>query len=107
VSIRRAAVRRQSERASRATAAADDEESIMHIHYQFLAAMENDRLRTVPHRQGLEDARRDHAARLAREQGFGTGRPRRSQTGGLKGGRPPFGKRLTRAFGRRAAGAAA
>ena len=85
----------------------------MHVQYQFLAAMEHDRLRATSRRQGIEEARRDHAARLTREQGFGTGRPRRGQTGGLKGGRPPFGKRsLTRAFGRRtfgrrAAGAAA
>jgi hypothetical protein len=107
VSIRRAAVRRQSERASRTTAAADDEqENIMHIQYQFLAATENDRLRTASRRQGLEEARRDHAARLAREQAFGTSRPRRGETGALKGGRPPLGKRLIRAFGRRAAGAA-
>ena len=26
----------------------------MHVQYQFLAAMENDRLRTAPHRQGLQ-----------------------------------------------------
>ena len=76
----------------------------MHVQYQFLAAMEYDRLRTASRRQGIEEARRDHAARLTREQGFGTGRPRRGQTGGLKGGRPPLGKRLTRAFGRRASG---
>ena len=91
----------------------------MHVQYQFLAAMEYDQLRTAARRQGIEEARRDHAARLTREQGFGTGRPRRTgrpprgRTGGLKGGRPPLGKRsLTRAFGRRAfrrwtAGAAA
>jgi hypothetical protein len=104
VSILRDAVRRQCERAGQTTAAADDEENIMHVQYQFLAAMEYDQLRTASRRQGIE-ARRDHAARLTREQGFGTGRPRRSQTGGLKGGRPPFGKRsLTRAFGRRAFG---
>jgi hypothetical protein len=94
VSIRRAAVRRQCERASRTTAADDEEENIMHVQYQFLAAVENDRLRIASGRQGLEEARRDHAARLAREQGFGTGRPRRT------------GRGLTRAFGRRAAGAA-
>ena len=88
-------------------AAADKEEKIMHIQYQFLAAMENDQLRTASHRQGLEEARRDHDARLAREQGFAAGRPRRSRTWGLKGGRLPLAKRLTRAFGRRAAGAAA
>ena len=79
----------------------------MHVQYQFLAAMENDRLRTAPRRQRLEEARRDHAARLASEQGIGTGRPRHSHIGGLEGGRPPLGKRLTRVFGRRAAGAAA
>ena len=79
----------------------------MHIQYQFLAAMENDRLRTAPRRHDVEEARREHAARFAGEQGFGTGRPSRSRTGGLKGGRPPFGKRRTRLFGRRAAGAAA
>ena len=80
----------------------------MHIQYQFLAAMENDRLRTVPHRQGLQEARRDHAARLAGEQGFGAGRPGRGQAGRLKEGRPPVGKRSrTRLFGRRAAGATA
>jgi hypothetical protein len=95
VSIRRAAVRRQSERASRATAAADDEESIMHIQYQFLAAMENDRLRTAPHRQGLQEARRDHAARLPTEQGFGALRLSRTR------------RAWTRLFGRRAAAAAA
>ena len=67
----------------------------MHIQYQFLAAMENDRLRTAPHRQGLQEARRDHAARLAREQGFGIGRPSRT------------GRGRTRLFGRRTAGAAA
>jgi len=67
----------------------------MHIQYQFLAAMENDRLRTAPHRQGLQEARRDHAARLAREQGFGIGRPSRTR------------RARTRLFGRRAAGAAA
>jgi hypothetical protein len=79
----------------------------MHVQYQFLAAMENDRPRTASGRQSVEQARRDHAARLAGEQGFGTGRPRRGQTGGLNGGRPPLGRRLTRAFGRRAAAAAA
>ena len=79
----------------------------MHVQYQFLAAMENDRLRTASRRQRLERARRDHAARLARQQGTGTGRSRRSQTGGLTGTRSPLGKRLTRAFGRQAAGVAA
>jgi hypothetical protein len=103
MSIRHAAVRRQCERATWTTAAADDEENIMHVHYEFLAAMENDQLRTASRRQRLEEARRDHAARLAREQGTGSGRSRRSQTGGLKEGRPPLGKRLTRAFGRRPA----
>ena len=93
--------------AGQTTAAADDEENIMHVHYQFLAAVENDRLRTASHRPGLEEARRDHAARLAREQGFAAGRPRRRPTGGLNGGRPPLRKRLTQAFWRRAAGAAA
>jgi hypothetical protein len=106
VSILPAPVRRQCERASQTTAAADDEENIMHVQYQFVAAMEYDRLRTASRRQGIEEARRDHAARLTREQGFGTDRPRRSRTGGLKGDRPPLGKRLTRAFGRRTAGAA-
>ena len=77
----------------------------MHVQYHFLAAMENDWLRTASRPQRLEEARRHHAARLAREQGIG--RPRRSQTGGLKGGRLPLGKRLTRAFGRRAAEVAA
>ena len=67
----------------------------MHVQYQFLAAMENDRLRTAAHRQGLQEARRDHAARLAREQGFGAGRPSRTR------------RARTRLFGRRAAGAAA
>ena len=47
----------------------------MHVQYQFLAAMEYDQLRTAARRQ---EARRDHAARLTREQGFGTGRPRRT-----------------------------
>ena len=76
----------------------------MHIQYQILAATEYDQLRTASRRQGIEEARRDHAARLTREQGFGTGRPRRGQTRGLKGSRPPWGKwSLTRAFGRRAA----
>ena len=51
----------------------------MHVQYQFLAAMENDRLRTAPHRQGLQEARRDHAARLATEQGFGALRPSRTR----------------------------
>ena len=67
----------------------------MHVQYQFLAAMEYDQLRTAARRQGIEEARRDHAARLTREQGFGTGRPRRTARG------------LTRAFGRWTAGAAA
>jgi hypothetical protein len=107
MSIRHAAVRRQCERATWTTAAADDEENIMHVQYQFLAAMENDRLRTASRRQRLEQARRDHAARLARQQGTGTGRSRRSQTGVLTGTRAPLGKRMTRAFGRRAAGVAA
>jgi hypothetical protein len=105
VSILRDAVRRQCERAGQTTAAADDEENIMHVQYQFLAAMEYDQLRTASRRQGIE-ARRDHAARLTREQGFGTGRARQT-------GRPRrTGRGLTRAFGRRAfrrwtAGAAA
>ena len=72
----------------------------MHIQYQFLAAMENDRLRTAPRRHDVEEARRDHAARLARERDLGAGRPSRCQAGGLKGGRPPLGKRRTRVFGR-------
>ena len=76
-------------------AAADDEENIMHIQYQILAAMEYDQLRTASRRQGIEEARRDHAARLAREQGFGIGRPSRTR------------RARTRLFGRRAAGAAA
>jgi len=67
----------------------------MHIQYQFLAAMENDRLRTAPRRHDVEEARRDHAARFAREQGFGAGRPSRT------------GRGRTRLFGRRTAGAAA
>jgi hypothetical protein len=97
VSILRDAVRRQCERAGQSTAAADDEENIMHVQYQFLAAMEYDQLRTASRRQGIEEARRDRAARLTGEQGFGIGRPRRTgrlhrgQTGGLKGGRPPWG----------------
>ena len=78
----------------------------MHVQYQFVAAMEYDRLRTASRRQGIEEARRDHAARLAREQGFGTDRLRRGRIGGLTGRRPPLEKRLTRAFGRRTAGAA-
>jgi hypothetical protein len=89
VSILPAPVRRQCERASQTTAAADDEENIMHVQYQFAAAMEYDRLRPASRRQGIasrrqgiEEARRDHAARLTREQGFGTGRPRRGRTGG-------------------------
>ena len=79
----------------------------MHMQYRFLAAMENDRLRTAPRRHDVEEARRDHAARLARGRDLGAGRPSRCQAGGLKGGRPPLGKRRTRVFGRRAAGAAA
>jgi len=69
----------------------------MHVQYQFLAAMEYDQLRTASRRQGIEEARRDHAARLAGEQGFGTGRPRRTGrphrglTRGLKGVVPPWG----------------
>ena len=69
----------------------------MHVQYQFLAAMEYDRLRPASRRQGIEEARRDHAARLTWEQGFGTGRPRRGLT-------RAFG---WRASGRRTAGAAA
>jgi hypothetical protein len=95
VSIRRAAVRRQCERAGRTTAADDDEENIMHVQYLLLAAMEDDRRRATSRRQRIEEARRAHAARLTREQGFGTGRLRRT------------GRALTRAFGRRTAGAAA
>ena len=66
----------------------------MHVQYQFLAAMEYDQLRTAPRRHGIEEARRDHAARLTREQVFGTGR----------GMTRAFGRG---AFGRRAFGAAA
>ena len=73
----------------------------MHIQYQILAAMEYDQLRTASRRQGIEEARRDHAARLTGEQSFGTGRSRRT-------GRPRrSGRGLTRAFGRWTAGAAA
>jgi hypothetical protein len=67
----------------------------MHVQYQFLAAMEYDRLSTASRRQGLEEARRDHAARLTGEQGFGAGRPRRGQTGAF--GRRAFGRRTFRA----------
>ena len=51
----------------------------MHVQYQFLAAVEYDQLRTVLRRQGIGEARRDHAARLATEQGFGALRPSRTR----------------------------
>jgi hypothetical protein len=68
----------------------------MYIPYQFLIAIENDRLRTAERHQLRVAACRDRAARLAREDDRAV-KPYRG-----------LGGRVTRAFGRRpAAGAIA
>lgn len=61
----------------------------MYIPYQFLIAIENERLQTAARRQLRVAVRRDNAARLARPAD-GPGRHPRS-----------LGRRVTRAFGHR------
>ena len=62
----------------------------MYIPYQFLMAIENDRLRTAARDQQRAAACRDRAARLARETEFAARQPRHG-----------LGRRVARAFGRR------
>jgi hypothetical protein len=89
MSIRPRPVRRECERAT------NGEENVMYIPYQFLIAIENDRLRTLERHQFRQAVCRERAARLAREA---DAEARRSRHG--------LGRRVGRAFGRRASAGA-